>query len=242
MSPKVKTIVYASLTAVLTILLIVGLVLSHRVEVYPTCSAMEVSIRTGSESAYINRDEVTQWLMRADQYPVGKAIGKVETDAMEQHLKQHPMVRTAECYLLQSGVCCVKIEQRIPIYRVTTAVESYLIDSDRKRMPIRGTMQPEWLTAEGNIGERMAANELYDLMTYLTNTHYWRPLVARVEVRSPQMCLLILKDGRRVILGTIADYEQKLDRLQKMWKATANYPDAQAKEYDLRFDKQVITR
>lgn len=239
---NVKTIVYASLAAVLTILLIVGLVLSHRVEIYPTCNEIEVSIQTGDESAYLNRDEVVQWLMRADQYPVGKAVRKIDTHGMEQHLQQHPMVRQAECYLLQSGVCRVKIEQRTPIYRVTTAVESYLVDSDRKRMPLRSSMPPHWLTAEGNIGERMATNELYDLMTFLSTDRYWHPLVARVEVRSPQMCLVILKDGRRVILGAAAGYETKLDRLQKMWDATAEYPDARAKEYDLRYDRQVITR
>lgn len=239
---NVKTIIYASLTALLTILLIVGLVLSYRAEVYPTCSEIEVSIQTGDEVAYMNRDEVVQWLMRADQYPVGKAIEQIETGAMEAQLKQHPMVRAAECYLLQSGVCCVRIEQRTPTYRVTTAVESYLVDSDRKRMPLRSTMQNKWLTAEGNIGERMAANELYDLMNYLSESRYWRSQIARVEVRSPQMSVIILKDGRRLILGTIADYEKKLDRLRTMWKATEDYPDAQAKEYDLRYERQVVTR
>lgn len=242
MSPKVRIIVYSCLASALAVVLLVGLIMAHHRPLRTACSELSVQIIAPDDSAYMTRDEVVQLLMQNDVYPVGRPLDQIAVASMERTVTAHPMVRTAECYLTQGGVCRVVITQRTPVYRVTTGAEAYLIDADRKRMPLRSTMHLSLLSATGRIGERMASQELYDLMTYLSDSRFWRNLVARVEVSSPQMTALVLRDNRRVILGPIADYEAKLDRLRTMWKATEDYPEAQAEVYDLRYDQQVITR
>lgn len=242
MTQRVRTIVYASTVGLLLTALVVGLTISHCVSVVEQCPSLVVDIQDLDERQFLSADQVELLLRQSACYPVGMALTEVDAQAIEKLVQTHPMVRQAECYLSQRGVCHIRLTQRVPAYRVTTSAEVYWVDTDRRRMPYRTGIAVDVPAASGSIGERMATHELYDLMQYIAAHTYWREKLTYVEILSPQMTVLHLHDGSRTILGPIAGYEAKLGRLQKLWKATAEYSEAQAQVYDLRFEGQVVTR
>lgn len=242
MNPYVRNIVYSSMALTLVVVLVAGLICSHHSPVSPTCLSLCVEITDADERQYLTTNEVSELLRRSDCYPVGKALAQVQTHAIEQLVRTHPMVRMAECFLTAEGDCRICLTQREPVYRVVTGAETYLVDSDRRRMPIRSAMSLSVRTASGHIGEKQAVGELYELMDYLAKTRYWNDRVQTIELSSPRMVELVFASGKRAILGPVTDYRTKLDKLRTLWEETEDYPEADARIYDLRFDHQVVTR
>lgn len=243
-----KTWVRHTILGSLLLLVVAGIVtivvLAHNRPVRESCSAIRVVIEDEDERQFVSQDEVLALLRSKHLYPVGQALEDVSTSAIETEISQHPMVRHAECYMVSDGTCFLTLTQREPLYRVVTPGESYLIDCDRQRMPIRGGMQLQVKTAEGRIGERMAKEELFDMMWLLSTDGYWHDRIRKVEVVDMHQFCLIDDEGRRLILGSIDNYEEKLNKYRSLCENGFRYMDEQpqCREIDLRFNKQVVTR
>lgn len=128
---------------------------------------------------------------------------------IENRLRQHPMVREAECWMDTKGALRVRIGQRIP--------------------PVVGAVnllaKPEQLNA---------------LSAYIHSNSFLRENVLQIEVKSAKMIVLQMKGGKVALLGPLTDnYPNQLYRLEKIYKAHADLP---CREFDLRYDGQVVTR
>lgn len=159
---------------------------------------------------------------------------------IEKHLVSHPMIRTAEVYLSTQGRLMVSVTQRIPYLRVHNGTEDYLIDTDRKRMPIRPKMALDVIECSGTISEQNACQSLYDLVGVIHKTEALQEHTVQVRCQNIKDITLIIDNRTRVLIGDMgADYAKRLQTLEKLWKEVAMESH---KEYDLRFKGQIITR
>lgn len=163
-----------------------------------------------------------------------------DCQVVEETLRQHPMLRTAECYLSTRGDLVVKLTQRVPRLRVRTEAEHYLIDSDRLRMPVRANMKLDVLTFSGTIGERAAAEELFDLAAVIAANGDLAPLIKSVHYAATRIVTLHLQSGQKVLFQIAdKDYPKRLEDFVKLYKTESA---ANAKEFDLRFRGQIVVR
>ena len=208
------------------------------------CLALEITITDFARRQYVTEAELVRLLKNANLYPVGKPASVVAIQGIENTVKQHPMVREAECYVQPSGTVCVRLSQRIPVLRVVTGDVSYFVDTERKRMPIRESVTTPVLVATGSIGERMACNELADLVLWIEDNAYWKEKIQSIRVVSPRMVYLIQRpDGTRLILGEINGFRRKLGKLRKLYDKGFDEIGWQTyEEIDLRFMGQVVGR
>ena len=208
------------------------------------CPALEITITDFARRQYVTEAELVRLLKNANLYPVGKPASAVAIQGIENTVKQHPMVREAECYIQPSGTVCVRLSQRIPVLRVVTGDVSYFVDTERTRMPIRESVTTPVLVATGNIGERMACHELADLVLWIEDNNYWKEKIQSIRVVSPRMVYLIQRpDGTRLILGEINGFRRKLGKLRKLYDKGFDEIGWQTyEEIDLRFMGQVVGR
>ena len=208
------------------------------------CPALELTITDFASRQYVTESELVQLLKTAHLYPVGKPASSVAIQGIENTIKQHPMVRDAECYVQPSGVVCVRLCQRIPVLRVVTGDVSYFVDSERTKMPIRETVTTPVLVATGSIGERLACQELADMVLWIADNDYWKEKIQSIRVVNPRrVCLIQRPDGTRLILGEVSGYKRKLGKLQKLYEKGFDEIGWQTyDELDLRFTGQVIGR
>jgi len=111
-------------------------------------------------------------------------------------------------------------------------------------MPIRESVTTPVLLAEGNIGERMACNELADLAVWLQESDYWRGRIRNIHVTGPKYVYLVQEpDGTKLILGEVGGYVRKMRKLQKLYENVFDQIGWQTyDEIDLRFNGQVVGR
>ena len=241
---KARTIISVCVAALVAVYLVAVVIVSSTYPIDTVCHHLRITIRDWDERQYVTPEELQEQLRRQGLFPIGQSVTDISTQRIEWSVRKNDMVRNAECYLLPQGDVCIELTQRVPLLRVVTAAEAYLIDTDRLRMPIRPNMDLDILTANGNVGQRMAENELAELATWLQQEDYWRPRIARIYVRAPYDVALVLKeDGALILLGEVAGYKQKMHKLRTLEKnlRELNEPP-HYREYDLRFEGQVVTR
>ena len=213
------------------------------------CVCIDYTIADADERLYLTENELELLLRAENLHPVGKALNSLSLHRIERAVAQHPMVRTAECYLTPRNEVRVTLTQRVPVLRVQTMNETYLIDTDRRVMQARATVRDQVPLVTGTVGIQMATNQLADFAEWLKGNAYWRARIHHLQVKAPHMVYIYLKDengtvrSERVLLGSLNDYERKLAKLRIFLEngseATQNQ---QYSEIDLRFHGQVIGR
>ncbi len=207
----------------------------------PTCQRLAIQITDLEQRRYMDENELVSLLKKNNQYPVGAYMARVPAQRIEETLKHHPMVRTCECYKTSDGVVHVNLTQRVPLVRIVTAGESYFIDTDRKRMPIRATVTTPVLPITGDVSPRRAAGELSDFAEWLQKQPYWSGRIARLHVSNPKMIHLIQSDSlATIVMGEMNDYTAKLGKLQHWYEAGKTLDLNQYTSLDVRYKGQVI--
>lgn len=213
------------------------------------CHSLRYIIEDRDERLYLTEVELTQILRAKDLYPVDRVIASTTLHKIEKTVAQHPMIRTAQCYITPRGEMRIRITQRVPLLRVQTPIEVYFIDTDRRVMAYRESVRDQVPVVTGNVGVTMASHALSDFALWLQANKYWRARIHHLQVQNPQMVYLYLKveSGElmveRVVLGSMRGYEQKLNKLRIFLEdGKEALKDKQYKEIDLRFKGQVIGR
>lgn len=209
------------------------------------CMAIEYDFRDGKQRQYVEGDELTRLLDKEQLYPVDKPLSAIALQSMEQALCNHPMIRTAECFVTPRNIVQVQLTQRVPLLCVQNPDENYFIDTDRRKMEVRATVTDKVLIAKGAISEEMACNQLADFAQWIQSNTYWCERVQYVNMKNPRMMHLYLKGSQqpRIIVGEIDGFRSKMAKLRTFLDNGADATkDKHYTELDLRFADQVVGR
>lgn len=215
------------------------------------CRSLRYMIEDREERLYLTEIELTQLLRAKDLYPVNRVVAPTTLHQIEKTIAQHPMVRTAQCYITPRGEMRIRITQRVPLLRVQTPIEVYFIDTDRRVMAYRESVRDKVPVVTGNVGVTQASNSLADFALWLQKNDYWRPRIHHLQVQNPQMVYIYLHLNtdsetvtfHRVVLGSMRGYEAKLNKLRVfMEDGKEALKDKHYRELDLRFRGQIVGR
>lgn len=208
------------------------------------CQRLDILLCDSAQHQFVSVDELQRTLQRRALLPVGKRWDEVSCQEIEQCLLQHDMIRTAECYKTSTGDVCVRLTQRVPMLYVTTAEGSYYVDTDRRVMPVRSSIEVSVPIFKGNVSQRAATEEYFDFVCWLQDDSYWSQRITQVHVRNPKQHVLKQRHVEGdILLGDLQGYEQKMERLRKLYvKGFDKIGYKSYKEYDLRYQGQVVGR
>ncbi len=203
----------------------------------------EVNIETSG--SFLTEGQILSELRRMNLYPVGTPMRRVSTQAIEDGITSNEMVRGATCYKRGDTIVELYVEQRTPVLRVLSDVETYYVDTDRKRMPFCQGGRADVIWVRGRVGEQMAREEIADFAVWLNGDSYWQPRIRSIEIREGKQAVLLQSEGEPVILlGRMTDYEQKLHKVRLFMEEMSTNGGAVPayRELDTRFDGQIVGR
>ena len=209
------------------------------------CTSLRYIIKDSDERMYLTEAELSRLLQSEELYPVGRHLDRGMLHRIERTIAAHPMVRTAECYSTPRNEVRVRITQRVPLLRVQTPGDTYLIDTDRRVMPVRASVTDTVLIARGAVGVQIASKQLADFAQWLEDEPYWQAQIDHIYVQNPHKIYLCLRGANRprVLLGAMRGFERKLHKLRVFLDNGAEATkDKNYQELDIRFRGQVIGR
>lgn len=223
--------------------LVVGIVLPHTHSDERVCEQLQIVPADTMQAYFVSDTELVNMLRAKGIYPVGKPMNQVHLDAIEKTILSHPMIRTAECYRQTGPSVVVRTTRRVPALRVVTSYETYWIDTERNKMPFLPNTPAHVLTVTGNVGERLAQKDLFDLVAWIGDQRFWRQRISYIEVRRPNDIRLHQTDSLTICLGNASGYEKKMSHVHSWYKNGCDTLNAEPyNELDVRFRNQVVAR
>ena len=239
-----KSIILKSLVVVgLVALLVLAVGTSRGKDREERCKELVCKIVDKDERLYVSEQELFTLLKQHNAYPVGEYLHRINLQHMENIIRQHPMVRTAECYTAEDGTARIRVTQRVPLLKVVTADEAYYIDTDRRKMPLRASIHDTVPVAMGKVGFEMASTVLADFAKWVQEDDYWRARIEAIDVRLPkQVC--IKQNGKQedLMIGDLMGYAGKLEKAEVFYRRTASMEKPRYRTLDLRYQGQVVAR
>lgn len=241
---KMKTWIAGVSALVVVAAMLVTAIWASRRPVEAPCAWLKVEVTDSLQRRFVKSNELCMLLQREGLSPVGKQMDAVSCQAIEDCLLGHDMIRTAECCKLANGGVRVRVTQRVPALYIRGNDGNYYVDEDRKVMPVRTAIEVDVPVFKGAVGKRAATEEYYDFAQWLMANRYWKTRIKYVHVHTPKYLVLAQNEVKGdIVLGELAGYEKKMGRLQKLYTKgfdKIGYKDY--REYDLRFDGQVVGR
>ena len=214
---KVLYIIFATLFA--TYIVASVFFLTDKKQDRPVCEEVQIVITDSIEKKFIKEKDVIAFLKKANLYPLNKKGSEINTFEIEKALLKNEIIETSEVVHAISGKIIIAISQKMPILRVFSSGGSYYVDKTGKTMPITPGQAIYVPVASGNIEKSFAASDLYKFALFLQNNNFWNDQIEQIYVRSASDIEIIPRVGNhRIILGSLDDYEGKLERLRLFYE------------------------
>ena len=231
--------------------MIAGIAAVHKRAVPVPCERVEIIIRDSIERQFVTEKEIETKVER--QKTKDQTMAQIPYQGIEEALKAHPMIRTAQCYGTPKGVLYVEVEQRQPLFTVVTENETYWVDTEHEVMPYKDRCAQGQKTAalkderlmevKGVVTKTMACRELAELVEWIYGSEYWRDKIERVQVKGPQDIRLKQRNGMTLLIGKPERLAQKMHKLEVFYEKTSFPQDSVPyRELDVRYKGQVVGR
>ncbi len=200
-----------------------------------TTTKPEVEIIKPGNHNFVTEEKVITLMNDLGYHFDGQKLGDIEINRIEEKVKEIPGVKNVEAYKFNNGKVKIDIEQQLPIARVFLAdgKMGFYIDEDGEIIPLSSDYVAKVPVFTGSIYEpfneipsikEIAVNdsisdlhvldEVYELALAISKDDFLSAQIVQVFVTWNEEFELIPRVGNhRVLLGTIADMENKLSRL-----------------------------
>lgn len=237
----------------ITALILVSAV-SRKKNSFADNTSVEVVPLESGEKLLSDRD-VRQNLLRAFGNTLeGTELASLEVERMERVLEEDPFVLDAETYVGQSNTLHVRIRQREPVLRILdNRGGNYYLDKDAAKMPVSRNYTARVIVATGNIApytadfqkkKRNSLKDVFHLTNYLMADPVWSTFIQQIHVNNAGEYILVpLVGDQKIILGSIRNLEDKLNRLKIFYQEGMPYSGWRAyKSLNLKFNGQVVAK
>ena len=191
----------------------------------------------------ITENDIEQFLKERNLHPVGKKVKEIRGVDIENALNAKEVIKSAEFFVTPSGVSRIRIEQRIPKFRVfPNNGESYFVDTERNKVQARSSHAAYLPIVSGNVSFEMASGELFDFVAFLKRNTFWNAQIKQIYIRADRQIELVPRVGESIILlGTLDDYQSRLEKLRRLYINAFNTIGwNRYKLLDLRFKGQIV--
>lgn len=206
------------------------------------CNGLEICITDSLKNNFISARKIRSILENQKLDPTGKAIKQINTDDLESFLYKNRLIRNVEAYLTPSGIIKLDIQQKVPIFRILNPDANYYIDEEGTVMPTSSSYTVIVPIVTGSVSLDFAQNELYQFFLYIRKDSFWNNQIEQVVVdRNGELTLIPRVGNHRIILGTLDDLEEKLEKMDLFYKQIVPKMGWEKyKEINLKYKNQLV--
>lgn len=179
------------------------------------CHDLQVVVVDSLDKHFVSEGDLLYILKNAGLNPIKKPINDVNTNKIEAELLKNEMIARVEAYKTPSGIVKLEVEQKIPILRVISPRGNFYVDNLGSTMPISRRYVVNVPVVSGYVEKELAVTDLYKFALFLQENDFWNNQIEQIYVHPDNEVELIPRVGNhRIVLGSFADFEVKLDNLR----------------------------
>lgn len=194
---------------------------------------LNIQIQPDSGVYIVSQAQVGEIISRTLGNPLGKPVSGLNLRLLERALRKTMGVKTAQVYAGFNGELQVKVEQRIPILRVSNlAGQTFMIDSFGMKMFQLSGAAPDLLPANGNISEMYQDSsrvhtpimqELLKVAKFISGDPVWNAQFEQCYVDNYMDIILVPRVGRHsIVIGNAENIEEKMRNLRLFYTKALN--------------------
>lgn len=183
------------------------------------CRDLQVVVVDSLDKHFVSESDLVHILKKADLNPIKRPMDEINTDRIENELLKNEMIARVEAYKTPSGMIKLEVEQKIPILRVISPRGNYYVDNLGKHDACQPPLCGARSGCERICGKRAGGNRLIQICIILQENDFWNNQIEQIYVHPDNEVELIPRVGNhRIVLGSFADFEEKLDNLRLFYE------------------------
>lgn len=177
---------------------------------------IEIKISGEKEELLMTESDVIDELRREQFEFEGKPLDSINIYSIEQYLRNNKLFSKANVYLTPKKKIQISLSQYAPLFLVMTDNnERYYVSVDRGVIPYYPASSDLRLVASGKIDTAMAVGKIFDLVTTIQESDYWRPFFSQIYAQPDSSLLLVPRVGDvDILIGKSSDWAPKLQKLK----------------------------
>lgn len=203
-----------------------------------SCREIQISIEAPKGAAFINVEDVRNYITLLDDSVVGTELRKINIEKIENIINQNPFVFKSKVYITPGGIVRIEIKQRTPIVRVQNMFDqSYYICDDGYLMPVVEGKTSRLLFANGFITDlymnalrldidstktekdTISLNKnlvkLYHVARYINKDPFWKAQIQQLYLdKAGRILMMPLVGDQIIILGDSHFIAEKFEKLR----------------------------
>ena len=206
------------------------------------CHDLNIVLKDSLEKHFVDDSDLIYLLKKSGLYPVNKPMKEINTEKIETELRKNEMILNIQAYKTPSGHIKLEVYQKMPILRIISVKGNYYIDNLGSVMPISRRYVTHVPIVSGYVEKELAMTDLYKFALFLQENDFWNDQIEQIFIHSDNEVELIPRVGNhRIMLGTFADFEEKLNNLQLFYEQAI--PKVGWEKYsiiNLKYKNQIV--
>lgn len=231
MNKIVKYILATVTVAIIATYLLLTYVFVENKKQAIVCKNIKVIIDDNDELPFFEPSDIKAILLNSGEKIIGEQIDKINTYKLKQILSRRHEIKSIEIFTTIDETLTVEIKQRCPILRIQCKNAHFYIDETGYMFPlspkpnlnipiVTGTMPT---SIENNYAGNIPKNEkflnnLYEFAVFLQQNEFWNSMIEQININNNKVELIPQIAEHVVILGSLENFNSKLDKLQKFYK------------------------
>lgn len=206
------------------------------------CHDLEIVVKDSLDKHFVDESDLVYLLKKAGLAPINKPMDEINTDLIESELLKNEMISNIEAYKTPSGIIKLEVYQKMPILRVISVRGNYYVDNQGSLMPVSRRYVAHVPVVSGYVEKELAMTDLYKFALFLQGNDFWNDQIEQIFVHPDGEVELIPRVGsHRIMLGTFADFEEKLNNLRLFYEQAI--PKVGWEKYsmiNLKYKNQIV--
>lgn len=206
------------------------------------CRDLQVVVVDSLDKHFVSENDLVYILKNAGLNPIKKSMNEINTDKIEAELMKNEMIARVEAYKTPAGSIKLEVEQKIPIIRIVSPRGNYYVDNLGTTMPVSRRYVAHVPVVSGYVEKELAITDLYKFALFLQENEFWNDQIEQIYVYPDNEVELIPRVGdHRIVLGTFADFEVKLNNLKLFYEqATPKVGWEKYSIINLKYNNQIV--
>lgn len=183
------------------------------------CTAIDVLVVNGDSTSFVTPKGVLEDLKNKGINVVGKHMGDIDADFIEEQLKMSPYLENADCIKCQDGKVLIKVSQLVPVLRIFDGDNSYYVNRVGKRMEATMLYHCDVPVVQGHFTKQYPPTRLLPLISYVKGDSLLSSLATMFCVRDTNNIIMVPSiSGHVVNLGNADGFENKFAKLKLFYQ------------------------